>query len=37
MLDLCMAPGGFTTTAAKEAPGLFIDAVTLPTEIGGYE
>ncbi|KAJ5288324.1 hypothetical protein N7508_011099 [Penicillium antarcticum] len=37
MLDLCMAPVGFTTTAAKEAPGLFIDAVTLPAEIGGYE
>ena len=37
MLDLCMAPGGFTTTAAKETPRLFIDAVTLPTEIGGYE
>jgi hypothetical protein len=24
MLDLCMAPSGFTSTAAKETPGLFI-------------
>lgn len=37
MLDLCMAPGGFTTTAANEAPGSLIDAITLPTESGGYE
>ncbi|KAJ5335671.1 uncharacterized protein N7506_005607 [Penicillium brevicompactum] len=37
MLDLCMAPGGFTMTAAKETPGSLIDAVTLLTESGGYE
>ncbi|KAJ5210978.1 hypothetical protein N7491_010793 [Penicillium cf. griseofulvum] len=37
MLDLCMAPGGFTATAATELPRPLIDAVTLPVKIGGYE
>jgi 23S rRNA U2552 (ribose-2'-O)-methylase RlmE/FtsJ len=37
VFDLCMAPGGFTATAAKELPRPLIDAVTLPPESGGYE
>ncbi|PGH36574.1 hypothetical protein GX50_00611 [[Emmonsia] crescens] len=37
VLDLGMAPGGFTGTAAKNLPGSLIDAVTLPCQIGGYE
>ncbi|RAO70034.1 uncharacterized protein BHQ10_006046 [Talaromyces amestolkiae] len=37
VLDLCMAPGGFTSTAARNLPRSLIDAVTLPPEVGGYE
>lgn len=37
ILDLCMAPGGFTTTAAKELPESIIDAITLPPDLGGLE
>lgn len=37
VLDLCMAPGGFAATAHKHLSGVLIDAVTLPSEIGGLE
>lgn len=37
VLDLCMAPGGFTATATENLSNPLIDAVTLPPEIGGYE
>lgn len=37
VLDLCMAPGGFSTTAKRELPGSLIDAITLPPQTGGYE
>lgn len=37
VLDLCMAPGGFTTTAAKYLSGSVIDAITLPSHLGGLE
>jgi 23S rRNA U2552 (ribose-2'-O)-methylase RlmE/FtsJ len=37
VLDLCMAPGGFSTTVKRKLPESLIDAVTLPPEIGGYE
>lgn len=37
ILDLCMAPGGFTTTAKTRLPGSLIDAITLPSQLGGYE
>lgn len=37
VLDLCMAPGGFSTTAKRELPGSIIDAITLPPKTGGYE
>ncbi|OJJ84459.1 uncharacterized protein ASPGLDRAFT_125888, partial [Aspergillus glaucus CBS 516.65] len=37
VLDLCMAPGGFTATAKKYLPTSLINAVTLPPQIGGYE
>ncbi|KAJ5761171.1 hypothetical protein N7520_008327 [Penicillium odoratum] len=37
VLDLCMAPGGFTTAAAKNLTEPMIDGMTLPPEIGGYE
>jgi hypothetical protein len=30
-------PGGFTATAADYLSGAVIDAVTLPSEIGGFE
>jgi hypothetical protein len=32
-----MAPGGFTSKAAKRLPRSLIDAITLPPEVGGYE
>lgn len=37
ILDLYMAPGGFTATAKAGLPGSLIHAVTLPPEVGGYE
>jgi hypothetical protein len=36
ILDLCMAPGGFSMTSKKRLPRSIIDAITLPTELGGY-
>lgn len=37
VLDLCMAPGGFTTAAADNLLEPLIDGITLPPQIGGYE
>jgi 23S rRNA U2552 (ribose-2'-O)-methylase RlmE/FtsJ len=37
ILDLCMAPGGFTATATTKLPNSLIDVVTLPPKVGGYE
>ncbi|KAJ5925501.1 hypothetical protein N7454_008140 [Penicillium verhagenii] len=37
VLDLCMAPGGFTKTAAEDLSQPVIDGITLPPTIGGYE
>ncbi|KAJ5644516.1 hypothetical protein N7507_010527 [Penicillium longicatenatum] len=37
VLDLCMAPGGFTTAAANNLLKPLIDGITLPPQIGGYE
>ncbi|KAJ6011576.1 hypothetical protein N7451_002988 [Penicillium sp. IBT 35674x] len=37
VLDLCMAPGGFTTAAANNLWEPLIDGITLPPQIGGYE
>ncbi|KOS36095.1 hypothetical protein ACN38_g13213, partial [Penicillium nordicum] len=37
ILDLCMAPGGFSATAKRELPESIIDAITLPPQTGGYE
>ncbi|KAL3456608.1 hypothetical protein BJX64DRAFT_281241 [Aspergillus heterothallicus] len=36
IIDLRMAPGGFSMTSRKRLPNTTIDASTLPTEIGGY-
>lgn len=36
VLDLCMAPGGFSATVRQHLPGSPIDAITLPPEAGGY-
>ncbi|KAJ5793288.1 uncharacterized protein N7503_009266 [Penicillium pulvis] len=37
VLDLCMAPGGFTTAAADNLLEPLIDGITLPPQIGDYE
>ncbi|KAJ5324173.1 hypothetical protein N7476_002773 [Penicillium atrosanguineum] len=37
VLDLCMAPGGVAATAKKYLRTVLIDAVTLPSHIGGFE
>jgi 23S rRNA U2552 (ribose-2'-O)-methylase RlmE/FtsJ len=37
VLDLCMAPGGFTATAKKYLSEPVINAVTLPSQIGGFK
>lgn len=37
ILDLCMAPGGFSSTAKKSLPNSIIDAVTLHPHDGGYQ
>lgn len=36
VLDLCMAPGGFSSTTKEFIPSSVIDAVTLPIQLGGY-
>jgi 23S rRNA U2552 (ribose-2'-O)-methylase RlmE/FtsJ len=37
ILDLCMAPGGFSLTSKNHLPNSVIDAVTLPPDDGGYQ
>jgi 23S rRNA U2552 (ribose-2'-O)-methylase RlmE/FtsJ len=37
ILDLCMAPGGYTASALKYNPGARAFGVTLPPEQGGHE
>ncbi|KAJ0421789.1 hypothetical protein BJY00DRAFT_311802 [Aspergillus carlsbadensis] len=37
ILDLCMGPGGFSMTSRKRLPCSIIDALTLPTELCGYQ
>ena len=37
ILDLCMAPGGYTSTALKYNPSGHVSAITLPTNLGGHE
>ncbi|KAM0230548.1 hypothetical protein ACHAP5_011334 [Fusarium lateritium] len=37
LLDMCMAPGGFVAHALKKTPQLYVRAMTLPKESGGYE
>ncbi|KAL4794014.1 hypothetical protein BDV19DRAFT_390524 [Aspergillus venezuelensis] len=34
-LDLCMAPGGFSTTVKSNIPNAHIDGITLPPKLGG--
>jgi 23S rRNA U2552 (ribose-2'-O)-methylase RlmE/FtsJ len=36
ILDLCMAPGGFSSAASKANPRAKLRAITLPTEQGGH-
>ncbi|KAF7512937.1 hypothetical protein GJ744_012040 [Endocarpon pusillum] len=36
VLDLCMAPGGFTQSVLKRYPDAHVHAITLPPEEGGY-
>ncbi len=37
VLDLCLAPGGFTTAALTHNPRVKVHGITLPVELGGYE
>ncbi|KAF7554534.1 hypothetical protein G7Z17_g2839 [Cylindrodendrum hubeiense] len=37
ILDLCMAPGGFTTTALNHPSNRHVRGISLPVEMGGYE
>lgn len=37
VLDLCMAPGGFTWGTLKYNPGAIAYGITLPTKVGGYK
>lgn len=37
ILDLCMAPGGFSASALKFNPRASISGATLPEELGGYK
>ncbi|KAF7169361.1 hypothetical protein CNMCM5623_002124 [Aspergillus felis] len=37
ILDLCMAPGGFSSTSKNHLPNSVIDAVTLHPDEGGYQ
>jgi 23S rRNA U2552 (ribose-2'-O)-methylase RlmE/FtsJ len=37
VLDLCMAPGGFTTAALAHNPRASVHGITLPVHMGGYE
>ena len=37
VLDLCMAPGGFTASSLKHSPHAVVCAVTLPQDLGGLK
>jgi hypothetical protein len=37
VLDICMAPGGFTWGSLKHNPSVVTFGITLPTSMGGYE
>lgn len=37
ILDLCMAPGGYTTTALKYNPAAVAMGMSLPVDQGGHE
>lgn len=37
VMDLCMAPGGFTTAALTHNPSAHVRAISLPVENGGHE
>jgi 23S rRNA U2552 (ribose-2'-O)-methylase RlmE/FtsJ len=37
VLDLCMAPGGFTTAALKHNQSAHVCGISLPVDMGGYE
>lgn len=37
VLDLCMAPGGYTASALKHSPHANVCAFTLPTNFGGHK
>ncbi|KAH6999452.1 hypothetical protein EDB80DRAFT_780171 [Ilyonectria destructans] len=37
ILDLCMAPGGFTTTALRYIPTGHVCGISLPASMGGHE
>lgn len=37
ILDLCMAPGGYTASALKYNPRARAVGITLPPDIGGHE
>jgi len=36
VLDICMAPGGYTIAALKYNPNAKVHAITLPEEQGGH-
>ena len=37
VLDLCMAPGGYTASALRYNPHASVSAISLPTALGGHE
>ena len=37
VLDLCLAPGGFTTATLTHNPRVSVHGITLPLALGGYE
>ncbi|KAI9810029.1 MAG: hypothetical protein M1827_006727 [Pycnora praestabilis] len=37
VLDLCMAPGGFTASLLRQHPTAFVDAISLPQKDGGHK
>lgn len=37
VLDICMAPGGYSTSALKYSPHAFVAGITLPYSLGGHQ
>lgn len=37
VLDICMAPGGYSASALKYSPHAHVSGITLPRALGGYQ